>query len=196
MAEISDNELEVLRQSKALLDGMWNGKQSHEFKKLLKVHNPELRIPEIDVVEEARKPIDEKLTAQEKRLEALQKKMEERETQDKDSKEQAALEKELGDVKKKFSLTEEGMNKVIERMKEKKSYDPEAAAAWVMQQTPKATPSSDSRLGLPGKMDLYGTAKQDKDFEQLHKDPMQFFDQEVSNIFENPDQYKEFGGQL
>lgn len=197
MAEVPEGELESLRQAKSLLDGLWNSKTvGNKFKRALKEHNPNFSIPEIDIIDEARKPVDEKLTAQDKTIEALQKRLDDRDAKDKDEKEEHNLKQEIEGVKKKYSLTEEGLNKVIDRMKEKKSYDPEAAAAWVMAQQPKTQLAKDSKLGLPGKIDLYGSASKDEAWADLNKDPMGFFDKEAERIFSNPEDYKELGGTL
>jgi hypothetical protein len=196
--EVSKSDLAVLQQAKALLDGLWNNTtHGNKFKKLLKESNPNLRIPEIDIAEEAQKPVVEKLTEQEKELKSLKDEMAADKKKRQEEKEENDLQKELEEVKGKYSLTPEGMEKVINRMKEKKSYDPEAAAAWVVSQMPKAKPAdSGSKFGLPGKMDLYGTAKQDKDWADLHKDPLEYFDNTVRDVMDNPERFKEFGGEL
>lgn len=197
MVEVSENDYENLKQAKALMESLWNSKTTgQKFKRVLKEHNPNFSIPEIDVVDEARKPIDEKLTAHEKTIEALQKRLDERESKEKDEKEQTDLKKEIEDVRKKFGLTDEGFDKMINRMKEKKSYDPEAAASWVKSQEPKSKLASESKLGLPGKIDLYGSNSKDEAWADLNRDPMGFFDKEAERIFENPENYKEMGGAL
>lgn len=199
MVEMTEAEAQSLQQAKALLDGLWNSKTTGaKFKRVLKEHNPNFSIPEIDIVDEAKKPIDEKLTAHEKTIEALQKRLDERDTKDKDDKEQRDLQSEIDTVKKKYSLTEDGLNKVIDRMKEKKSYDPEAAAAWVVAQQPKTEIARDSKLGLPGKMNLFGSSTKDDAWKDLHdtSDPYKHFDKEVTKIFEKPEDYIEMGGTL
>jgi len=195
--EISENELATLRQAKGLLDGLWNNPANGtKFKRLLKETNPKLSIPEIDIVDEAKRPIDEKLSAFEEGFKKIHERLDAKEKTDKEQKEERDLRKELDDVRGKFNLTDEGFNKVIQRMKDKKSYDPEAAAAWVVAQEPKVTPAGESKLGLPGKINLYGSAKEDKDWADLNKDPMSFFDSTVEDVFNNPQKFKEFGGDL
>lgn len=191
------NEVASLRQAKALLDSLWNSKGvGAKFKRVLKEHNPNFSIPEIDIVDEAKKPIEDEIGKTKEELKALRKEIEDDRNKTKEEKEESTLKAEIEDVRKKFSLTDEGFDKMIKRMKDKKSYDPEAAAVWVKSQEPKSEMAKDSKLGLPGKMNLYGSNSKDEAWKDLHdaNDPYKFFDKETANIFDHPEEYQEFGG--
>lgn len=199
MVEMTSDEANSLRQAKALLDGLWNSKATGaKFKRVLKEHNPNFSIPEIDIVDEAKKPIEEEMGKTREELKALRKEMEDDKKSLKEAKEESDLKAEIEDVRKKFSLTDEGFDKMIKRMKDKKSYDPEAAAVWVKSQEPKSEIARDSKLGLPGKMNLFGSSSKDDAWKDLHdaSDPFKHFDKETAAIFDKPEEYRELGGQL
>jgi hypothetical protein len=199
MIEMSAQEAESLKQAKALLDGLWNSKGvGAKFKRVLKEHNPNFSIPEIDIVDEAKKPIEDEIGKTKEELKALRDEIKADKDKAKEAKEESDLQAEINDVRKKFGLTDEGFDKMIKRMKDKKSYDPEAAAVWVKSQEPKTELARDSRLGLPGKINLFGSSTKDDAWKDLHdpNDPFKHFDKEVGEIFEHPENYKEMGGAL
>ena len=86
---------------------------------------------------------------------------------------------------KQHRLTDEGMQKMIERMKEQQSSDVEAAAAWVAEQAPKPQSPQPSNI-FPGKVDAWGTQSKDPQFEKLHKDPMGYLDDVVRETLSDP----------
>ena len=88
----------------------------------------------------------------------------------------------------KYGLTEEGKQKMLDRMKENRNYtDVEAAAAFVVHNAPPAPSSGPS--WAPHKTNFYGTASADEAFARLHKDPEGFRDEEIARFLKNPDQY-------
>ena len=190
MPEISDQELAVLKRGQALLDKMWNDpKEGMAFKKKVKGILPDANIPELDIVDTATAPIFEKLEAAEKHSKTLEDRLNKWEQAQTDSKEEAALSVQLETVKKQHGFTVEGMQKVIDRMKEKNNPDVESAAAWVASQERRSKPVTDSVL-MPSALNLYGSNKEDADYAELNRDPQGWADKKVVsmlNDFANQD---------
>ncbi len=166
-----------------------------EVKKMMKEVDPDLSFPELDLIEKVKAPYDEKIKSLEETTSKVVKEWDEYKTSEKNSKEERSIKKELEAAQQEYSFTDDGMQKVVSRMKEKNNPDVEAAAAWVASKQPKAQPSASSNF-TPGKMNLFGSATKDDAWADLNKDPMGAFDKEVDNIFNNPENYKEFGGAL
>lgn len=196
--EISKDRLEALGRAEALLNGLWNDKEKGlAFKKMVKEKVPTASIPELDMIDTVTKPYNDKISALEESQKKLQANLEKWETEKLNAKEEGEMTKMLDDIRKRHGFTDSGMQKVIDRMKEKNNPDADSAAAWVLSQEPKAKPAASSVVpGLPGKMNLYGSAKNDEMWAELNKDPQGFADQEIANIITNPSDYLEFGGQL
>ena len=88
----------------------------------------------------------------------------------------------------KFSLTDEGRAKMLDRMKETGNYtDPDAAAALVAHNTPPAPSSGPS--WSPRSLNLFGSKERDEKFAALHRDPVGFMDSELTEFVRNPDKY-------
>jgi len=87
----------------------------------------------------------------------------------------------------KYGLTEEGRTRMLDRMKETKAFDVEAAAAYVAHATPPAPTSGPS--WAPQKANFYGTAEADEAFKKLHKDPIGYMDDELNLFVRDPDKY-------
>lgn len=196
--EISQEKFESLQRATNLLDSLWNDKDKGlEFKRMVKEKVPTARVPELDLIDAVTKPRDEKMS----KLEEMNKKLSDRldawETKELNSKEESEFRSELNGVRTKYKFTDEGMQKVINRMQEKKNPDAEAAAAWVLSQEPKSSPTAPSNAaGFPTKANLYGVGKQDDEWKELNQDPVAFADKEIMNILSNPEQYRELGGTL
>lgn len=86
----------------------------------------------------------------------------------------------------KFSLTDEGKAKMIDLMKERKVYDPEAAAALVIHQNPPQPTSGPS--WAPRRNNYYETEAEEAR-KLLHASPEQFQDAEIEKFLKDPDQY-------
>lgn len=196
MPEISDQELASLQRAKGLLEQLWGHKdQSQAFKKMVKAVMPDVSIPEVDVAEQFTKTYDEKISAQEEKYAKLQERLDKYEQSGKDKDEEKALDGRIKAVQKEYGWTEEGMEKVIKRMRDQNSADVEGAAAWVARQEPKAQPTKSSPAYLPEKLNVYGAGEKDDQWAALNKSPERFFDSEVVNILNNPENYREFGGE-
>lgn len=179
--EISKSDLAILQNAHKLLGDLWDGKTGMDFKKMVKAARPDTKIPELETIEAVTKPYDEKITHLTENNKKLEERLDKWEEDQKNRSEESELSSTLHDVKKKYSLTDEGMDKVIARMKEKSNPDAEAAAAWVRDQLPKTKPVNNSNY-TPQSFNLYGSSEKDEKWEALNKDPIKFFDNEVATI--------------
>ena len=192
MAEISDNELAVLRRAEGLLNKMISDpKDGTNTKRQIKALVPEAKFPELEILDSVSAPLTARLSEQEKENKALRDRFDTWEKSQKDSKEENALQARLDRAKNSYGFTSEGMQKLIERMKAENSADVEATAAWVASQERKAKPISDSAL-MPSALNLYGSnsASADIDVVALNKDPQKWADEkmiQMLNEFANQD---------
>jgi len=89
------------------------------------------------------------------------------------------------------SLTEDGYNRALDRMKETGNYGyPEAAMAWVArQETPATSPTKAD--WLPKKLDLFGhhNERQEESYRLLHQNPDAYMDSELAKFVANPEAY-------
>ena len=86
------------------------------------------------------------------------------------------------------SLTDDGYNRALDRMKETGNYgDPEAAMAWVArQETPSNSPAKAD--WLPKKLDLFGhhNERSEESFQLLHRNPDAYMDSELAKFVADP----------
>lgn len=179
MAEISDAELAVKNRAVALLDKLWNDpKEGMSFKRKVKELVPDVKIPELDIVEGATAPLMAEIEEQKKANKTLSDRLDNWEKTQKDGKEEVELQSQLDSIKKAYGFTIDGMQKVIDRMKEKNNPDAESAAAWVASQERKTKPVTDSAL-MPAALNLYGSNSEDESWADLNKDPIKWADREM-----------------
>lgn len=180
--EITKAQLDTFQRGMALLDKLW---PDMDFKRMVKAKQPDIQIPELDIVDQATKPVNEKMAA----LEADNKKLREDWEADRKSRqdERAMIDfrSELTAAQKKFGLTDEGLQKVVDRMKDKNNPDVEAAAAYVLSQQPKPEPVAPSGLA-PESFNLYGVQEKDDNWSELHKNPIKWFDKQAAAILAEP----------
>jgi hypothetical protein len=164
----------------ALLDKLWNDpKVGAAIRASAKEMYPETAVPEDN-------PVFVALRDENAALKARFDKMEE----DRAAERKAAAEKQadadigakLEAARTKFSLTQEGFEKMVQRMKDTQNYtDAEAAAAWVASQSPPVSPTKGPSWA-PQSLNLYGSKTPDDNFALLHKDPEAYFDATVAEI--------------
>ena len=184
MPEISEADLAVRNKALALLDKMAaDPKDGMAFKKKIRELVPDAKFPELDIVASATTPILEKLEEQTKLSKTLADRLDSWEKNQKDGKEEAELQSQLDRVKKTYSFTPEGMQKLVERMKEKNNPDVEAVATWVAAQERKARPVTDSAL-MPSALNLYGSKTPDDNWKALNEDPIGWADQEILKVMQ------------
>lgn len=183
---VAEAELATLRSIKAMMDRAWDGKDTGAaFRKMLKQANPDLKIPD-DLAESAIAPIKGEVDEARKEVKGIGDKLDKFLTETKDREETTKLRTDIADSVKKFGLDDDGKTKMLERMKATNSFDVEAAAAWVAHQAPKPKPITDHGIGSMS-ADLFGTAKADNAFKDLHTggDPFRaggFFEQEANKV--------------
>lgn len=171
MPEISQVEFDILNRSKNLLDKFWNDPdEGMAFKEKVKKFIPDARIPELDILARERKAVDDRLTPVVEENKKLKERLDSWETAQKNRTEETELAQMLGEVKHKFKFTDEGMDKVVARMKEKNNPDAEAAAAWVASQEKKTRPLANSGIS-PSDMNLYGSSSEDETWKALNLNP-------------------------
>src|SRR5574337_42132 len=183
MAEIEDDKQAQLQSAYDLMNSLYSDKDHGlAFKKMMKAKRPEANIPELDIIDTVTKPYDERMTALAEENKKLQTQMSEflSKQQQRDDEHQVQLT--LAQVQEKYKLTDDGMEKVVARMKEKNNPDAEAAAAFIVSQQPAPPPQKTGTNYFPGNLDLYGTSNADAQFEGLHKDPVKWFETEVASI--------------
>lgn len=181
MPEISEAELAVKNKAVELLNRMISDpKEGLDVKRKIKALIPDAKFPELDVIDTVTGPLLNRLAESEKTNKTLADRLDNWEKSQKDTKEESDLQSQLDTVRKQFSFTHEGMEKVIDRMKSKNNPDVESAAAWVAAQERKAAPITNSAL-MPSALDLYGSnrASDDLDIVALNKDPQGWADQKI-----------------
>lgn len=190
VVEVSAARLKLLERDANLAAALWNDpKHGMKIKEIAKEKWPDSNIPELDAIKEVRKSESELLTkieakekAVEDRISAFEKAREEEKKADKEAKETARFESDVESTKKKYQLTDEGMEKVFQRMKDKNNPDVEAAAAWVTDHAPKAAPTTYS--SAQPDFNPFGSRTEDKDWELLNKNPFdgRFAEKQIAQI--------------
>jgi len=187
---ISKAAYETLMKIKSMMDGAWDNKDTGAaFRKILKQVNPDLKIPD-ELAESAIAPVKTEIEDTRKQVKGLAERLDKFLSENKDEKDTAALRKDLADAQKKYGLDEEGMTKVMQRMKDKNNPDVEAAAAFIAASAPKPQPLADHGLNSVG-ADLFGTTRKEDDYAELHTggDPFKpggWFDKQAIKIMNEP----------
>lgn len=152
------------------------------FKKMAKKIDGTLQFADLDVAERLQKPIVERQTATEARIQAMEEERAAEKLARQEQEHVRTLSSDVDAAVKRFGLTDEGREKMTTRMKEKGNLDAEAAAAWVASQAPKAKPSEGSGAFGPTALNAYGSAEIDETARALHEDPIRWQDAEIAKI--------------
>ena len=120
----------ALQRSKELIDALWNDSEvGQKIQATAKAKWNDIKTTE-DILNPIVQPHVEKMQQLEKKYEELLKEREEEKRASDDEKARRKLEDQLEDARRKYNLTEEGFNQMVERMKSTGNYsDAEAAAA-------------------------------------------------------------------
>lgn len=86
-----------------------------------------------------------------------------------------------------YGLTEEGKTKLINRMQETGSFDPEAAAALVARSMPK--PADVGPTFLDTRTDFFKPGQDDEKLALLHRNPQAYEDAELREFARDPEAY-------
>jgi len=187
--EVPKSRIKQLESVASLADALWNDpKVGMTIKERYKEMNPNANIPEVVVAQSSRKveqdliaKIEAKEKAVDDKISAWEKKNADKEAADESKQAEASFASEVEATKAKYKLTQEGMEKVFARMKEKNNPDVEAAAAWVTDHEVKAAPTSGYNDSA---FNPYGSKSEDKSWELLNKNPFdgKFAEQEINRI--------------
>lgn len=179
MAEISDAELAVKNRAVDLLNRMISDPTDGlAVKRKIKALVPDANFPELNVIDVTTAPIKAALDEQSALNKKLTDRLDKWESDNLNAKEESALQAQLDSIKKQYSFTTDGMQKVVDRMKAKNNPDAESAAAWVAAQERKAQPVAHSGL-MPAALNLYGSNTADESWEALNRDPQKWMDNEL-----------------
>lgn len=159
-----------------------------EVRKIAREMFPDAPVPNEDP-ESVVAPIKTELGDMKTQLKTALDKIAAREKADEDLKLENDLSIKISNARRNFGLTDTGTDKMIARMKETGNYsDAEAAAAWVVSQTPKPAPTS-TPSWMPEAANLFGSVNKDEQFESLHKDPRKYMDDQLREFARDPDKY-------
>jgi hypothetical protein len=171
-----------------LLEQLWSdGEIGEKVRRAAKAKFPDAKIID-DTVAPFVAPLREENAALKKRLDD----MEAARAAEKDEAEKRAaqmnLESALAKARRDYNLTEDGFNKMVDRMKETGNYaDADAAAAWVASKTPPASPQAPMWRGQD--LNLYGSKDRDEKLAKLHRDPEGARDDEIEEFLRSPEKF-------
>lgn len=185
MAEATQAEIRAL----ALLNKLWADPDvGAKIRKSSKELFPDVTLPE-DQVEPVLAPMRAALEASDAKYAELSKKFQEIVDERATKEAEASFEAQIGAARKRFNLTDEGVQKVIARMKETGNYTAvQDAAAFIVSEMP-APKATNTPSWLPQPMDLFGSKNHDEKFEKLHRDPLGYMDAELREFAQDPDKY-------
>lgn len=197
--EISSKKLADLQAAEAFLNDLGNDADigiavKQRAEKKFNVKHPDL-VARQQIEDTLVKPLRSELDEERKNFKSLEDKFTKFQNEHLNAKEEVALEKKLRGAQSKFGLTDEGLNKAIDRMKAEGHTDIDAAASWVVGQEPKVKPASAPNY-MPQDFNLFGASEIDEQWRGLNENPTKWANKEISNILNNPEEYKEFGGTL
>lgn len=172
----------ALSRARDLMNKLWNDpKLGADVRKAAKEQFPDIVLPD-DQINPVVAPIKAELDEVKAANKALLDRLDKRDKEETERAAQLSLEQKLDAARKKFSLTDEGFDKMVARMKAEGNFtDAESAAAWVAHETPPPKPAQGPSWS-PQALDLYGSNKQNDDYKLLHTNTEAFFDQTVQQI--------------
>jgi hypothetical protein len=150
------------------------------------------KFPDAKIVDDVVAPFVAPLMEQNKKLQERLDKFETDRTAERAEAEertaQANLEQRLDVARRNFSLTDDGFDRMVARMKDTGNYaDADAAAAWVASKTPPVAPKGPS--WSPQDIDLFGSKNKDEAKEKLHRDPVGYQDDVLGEFYRDPDKF-------
>lgn len=186
---LTPQQIDALQRAQKLVDSLWdNPTIGADVRKQAKALFADIKLPDEQV-----EPVLAPLRAQLDALSGNNKTLQEQIDKMLKEKEDAALadnfEKKLNAARSKYNMTDEGIAKVLARMKETQNYnDVDGAAAAVLWDTPTPKPTSGPSW-LPQGMNLFGSSEKDERWEKLHTNPMKYQDDELRAFVADPDAY-------
>lgn len=182
MAEATQAQI----RAEALLNELWNdGAAGDRIRKLAKE-----KFPETKIVDDVVAPFVEPLKAQNKALQDRLDKIEEERAAERaryeEHQHQTTFQSQIEAARRSYSLTDEGFNKMLDRMKEQNNPDAEAAAAWGASKTPAPIKGP---TWAPQDLNLFGSKTAEEGMARLHNDPIGYQDEQLAEFFKNPDKF-------
>ena len=193
VVEVDARELAMLKRQAGLAEKMYNDPvHGMDIKRALKAIEPNANIPEL-ALENTHRQIEQKaLDAQaalDARIAAFERTQQEREDRVRAADEDSKIARELDAAQRKYSLSDAGRQKAIERMIETKSTDVEAASAWVRTLEPR-TPTGNSFA--PQALDYGKTSESGDNLKALNEEVLRtghadkWFDKTVASVLNDP----------
>lgn len=181
-----ENDLSLGQRARVLLSKLMDDPdktKAFAFKRRLKEVAPELKLPDIEAIDSVLPAVQAEIGAIGNKLDKFITDFQAGNKTAKEAQEQADFEAEVGRVKSRYQLTDDGMAKVFERMKAMNSPDVEGAAAAYTDNLPRTKPVGGSGM-TPARLNFVGSGKIDEDWAKLH-DPStrdDWFDEQVMAV--------------
>jgi|SRR5215472_1174677 len=171
-----------------LVNALWNDAElGSKIREKAKAKFPDITLPEEGMVP-VTKPLTDKIAVLEETIAQLKSENEDQKKARADAEMKRGLEEALDKARRNYNLTDEGFDKMVARMKETGNLtDADAAAAWVAQQTP--PPKAPGPVWGAQALDLFGSKNEDEKWKTLHRDPVKYMDDELSEFVRDPDKY-------
>ena len=187
---VSRGDFEIGRRATALLNQMLgNPKHADAVEKVIQEINPQAQFPGRAVREAQYAPMHAELAKEREARGALEARIEAREAADRERDNRRAerdIETQLTEVKRRHGFSDDALDKVVQRMREKNNPDIDAAAAFVAQSMPRPAPAVGHDF-LPAQVDNYGLASGDEAWSGLHKNPDAWMTKELRSIIHDPE---------
>lgn len=187
---------QIAQQSVQLLNQLLGDpRTAPEAEKLIQTLNPQAEFPYRQQREAVLGPVMGELEKERARVAALEEKWNAREAaeaQRETKRQEDELLARMEAVKSKRGLSDDAMQRVMDRMRANNNPDVEAAAAWVAESVPKPAPAAGYDY-LPSTVDPFGTASKDETWAALHKSPDQWLTAELRSIVRDPE-FTRLGG--
>jgi hypothetical protein len=180
-----------IRAEALLAELMADGKLGADIRKAAKA-----KFPDIRTVDEVAEPVVAPLRAENEALRARLDKLEESRAADRkywdEQTAKQTIDAALEQARKNYNLTDEGLDKAVARVKEMGAQGDmaaavDAAAAWVASKTPPAQVKGPT--WAPQDLNLFGSKDKDDALVKLHRDPVGYQDDVLSDFFRDPDRF-------
>jgi hypothetical protein len=196
-------QAELWQRSAALLDRMLGDPvDAPTVEAVIAKHNPQATFPAkaareaivtplMGEVEKTRVALEARLEAEATARAELQARLDARDTREAEAAQRdhdAALTRQIEQIKAKRGFSDEAMDRVLARMRETNNPDVDSAAAWVAETIPKPLPVTGHDY-LPSQVDVYGGITDDanKAWDGLREDPTKWQTQELRSIVRDPE---------
>ena len=158
-----------------------------QVKRAIREVEPNANFPELDAEDQFVEPVRKEVEGVRGEVKGLADRLDKMIQAAEDRDAEGALASDFQSVQKKYGFTEDGLRKVMERMREKNNPDVESAAAFVNESIPRAKPATATGTNhLPESFNLKtmfgGGDDASEKATAASKDPWAFFDAEVRDI--------------